>query len=172
MSGHFYGPECVLPFPAMPWEGSWSQLMMAFLSFCHMGCVQRALSEELLLEEIDTQLKDKQDRRERKKDAKLWHAGQTRNVCWIYWGDYYIPVMCGPTVWGWMNSSFQFLLLFLLFSAFSFLFYHSRIVLLLQIKRKCDLETKKGDVVATFILQHWHISIMKLHSSLIYSEDN
>lgn len=46
-----------------------------------MGSVQSALSEELLVEEIDTQRKDKQDRGEQKEDAKLCHAAQTKNVC-------------------------------------------------------------------------------------------
>lgn len=45
-----------------------------------MGSVQSALSE-LLVEEIDTQRKDKQDRGEQKEDAKLCHATQTKNVC-------------------------------------------------------------------------------------------
>lgn len=60
--------------------------MMEFLSSCHMGSVQSALSEELLVEEIDTQRKDKQDRGEQKEDAKLCHAAQAKNVYWIYWG--------------------------------------------------------------------------------------
>lgn len=64
-------------------EGSRSQLMMEFLSFCHMGCVQSALSE-LLVEEIGTQHKDKQDRREQKKDAKLCHAAKTNYPHRIY----------------------------------------------------------------------------------------
>lgn len=42
-----------------------------------MGSVQNGLSEELLVEEIDTQRKDKQDRREHKKDASRCPAAQT-----------------------------------------------------------------------------------------------
>lgn len=46
-----------------------------------MGSIQSVLSKELLVEEIDPQRKDKQDRGEQKKDAKLCHAAQTKNGC-------------------------------------------------------------------------------------------
>lgn len=43
-----------------------------------MAFVQSGLSKELLVEEIDTQRKDKQDRRDRKKDASCCPAAQTK----------------------------------------------------------------------------------------------
>lgn len=45
-----------------------------------MGSVQNGLSKELLVEEIDTQRKDKQDRREHKKDVRRCPAAQTEMV--------------------------------------------------------------------------------------------
>lgn len=63
-----------------------------------MGSVQSALSEDLLAEEIDTQRKDKQDRGEKKKDAKLCHAVQTKKcLLYLLGAIKTYPIICSPS---------------------------------------------------------------------------
>lgn len=61
-----------------------------------MAFVQSGLSKELLVEEIDTQRKDKQDRREHKKDAKYCSTNQ-KMLAEFIGAIATFPIMCHPT---------------------------------------------------------------------------